>query len=394
MPLIQKAISLRGKAFVAALIIVGLAGCSENTPQPPPLPSVTVVAVEAKPIPLRFRYSGRVAALREVEIRARVPGILKEKVFIEGAPVKEGDILFRIDPTSYETELARVNAVLREAEAQLARTQRDVERTSTLFERQVGSLKARDDALSAYELAQATVAAAKAQVKTAEINLGYTTIRSPIDGVTSLRVLAEGSLVGTNTGDSLLARVTKLDPAYVFFSFADNEHAEIRRLLESGEATIPDGGRLRVKISFGDGTTYEPEGYVDFTDSNIDIQTGTIRARAIAPNPDSKLRPGQFVRVDVEGLTRKSAIAVPQTAVMQGPQGQFVYVVGEGNKAVIRPVQIGMEVENSWIIETGLNSGDRIVTEGLLKVRPDAPVSPSVAKPNAKAPNAKATRAQ
>ena len=373
MPLNRKALF----RFGAVIVSLCLAACDSGTAQLPASapPTVAISEIKAAAVPLRFQYAGRVAAFREVEVRARVSGILQEKSFVEGATVKEGGVLFRIDPATYEAQLARAKAQLKEAEAQIARTQRDAERATILLQRQFGTEKTRDDALSAYESAQASVAAAAAQVKTADINLGYTTITAPIAGVISLRVLPEGSLVGTGANDSLLTRISQLDPVYVYFSFADTEAAEIRRLIDSGEAKGPADGKLQVKISFGDGKLYDRQGYVDFTDSNLDLQTGTVRARAIIPNPESKLRPGQFVRISVEGITRHETVVVPQAAVMQGPQGQFVYAVDAENEASIRPVTIGREVADGWIVEKGLKTGDRIVTEGVIKVKPGAPVT-------------------
>lgn len=376
MPLINRASFLLA-ATVAAL---GLAGCDSGTaPSAPPPPNVTVMEMKAGPVPLRYQYAGRVAAYREVEIRARVSGVLQEKSFVEGASVREGDVLFRIDPAPYEAELARAKAQLQEAQAQISRTKRDAERATTLLQREFGTEKARDDAVSAFELAQASVAGAEAQVKSAEINLGYTTITAPIAGVINLRVLPEGSLVGTGADNSLLSRISQLDPVYVYFSFTDTEANEIRQLLDSGEGEGPANGKLQVRIGFGDGKTYDRDGHVDFTDSNLDLQTGTIRARAVMPNPESKLRPGQFVRVSVEGITRQETVVISQAAVMQGPQGQFVYVVDADNKASIRPVTIGREVTGGWIVEKGLKQGDRVVTEGVIKVKPGAQVTPTAA---------------
>jgi membrane fusion protein (multidrug efflux system) len=362
----------------AALIVaLGLSACDNGSAQVsvPQAPTVAVSEIRAAPVPLRFQYAGRVAAFREVEVRARVSGILQEKSFVEGATVKEGDVLFRIDPAPYEAALDRAKAQLKEAQAQVYRTQRDAERATTLLQRGFGTEKARDDSVAAHELAQAGVASAEAQVKTAKINFGYTTATAPIAGITSLRVLPEGSLVATSQTDSLLTRISQLDPVYVHFSFTDTEATEIRQLIDSGEGTGPADGKLQVKISFGDGKIYDRGGYVDFTDSNLDLQTGTVRARAIIPNPESKLRPGQFVRVSVEGITRHETIVIPQAAVMQGAQGQFVYAVDTENKASIRPVTIGREVTNGWIVEKGLKPGDRIVTEGVIKVKPGASVT-------------------
>jgi len=372
--------SLRNALFRSGAIGLALflAACDNQAATPaPPAPSVTVSEMKAQSVALRFQYAGRVAAFREVEVRARVTGILQEKTFVEGATVKEGDILFRIDPVSYQAELARAKAQLKEAQAQISRTQRDAERATTLLQRQVGTEKARDDATSAYELALATVAGAEAQVKTAEINLGYTTIAAPLAGVISLRVLPEGSLVGTGADNSLLTRISELETVYVYFSFSDTEATEIRRLIDTGEGKGPADGKLKAKISFGDGKKYGREGYVDFTDSNLDLQTGTVRARAIIPNPESKLRPGQFVRVSVEGITRHESIVIPQAAVMQGPQGQFVYAVDAYSKASIRPVTIGREVDDGWVVEKGLKAGDLVVTEGVIKVKPESKVAAS-----------------
>lgn len=377
MPLKNKTIP----SLLLALSTLGLAACDRGTaqaPTPPP-PSVAILALEAKSVPLRFQYAGRVAAFREVEVRARVPGILLEKSFVEGTAVKEGDVLFRIDPATYEVELARARAQRQEAQAQVERTRRDAERTATLFQRQVSSEKARDDAVAAHELAKASLAGAEAAVRAAEINLGYTTIKAPVPGIASLRVVPEGSLVGTNANDSLLTRITQIDQVYVHFSFTDAEANEIRELIGTSDGKSPADGRLQAKISFGDGKSYPVAGRVDFTDSSVDLQTGTVRARAVLPNPQSILRPGQFVRVSVEGITRHDTIVVPQAAVMQGPQGQFVYTVDAENKAAIRPISLGREVSNGWIVEKGLKTGDRIVTEGVIKVRPGAPVSVAAA---------------
>jgi membrane fusion protein (multidrug efflux system) len=372
--------SCKTKAFpsiLLALSALGLTACDPGTaqaPAPPP-PSVAVVAVEAQSVPLRFQYAGRVAAFREVEVRARVSGILVEKSFVEGAAVKEGDVLFRIDPAPYEVELARARAQMQEAKAQVERTRRDAERTLTLFQKQASSEKARDDAVSAHELAKATLAGAEAAVRGAEINLSYTTIKAPLPGMASLRQVPEGSLVGTSANDSLLTRISQIDQVYVHFSFTDTEANEIRELIGTGGGKGPADGRLQAKISFGDGKSYPLAGRVDFTDSSVDLQTGTVRARAVVPNPERILRPGQFVRVSVEGITRDNTIVIPQAAVMQGPQGQFVYAVDAENKASIRPITLGREVSDGWIVEKGLKTGDRIVTEGVIKVRPGAPVT-------------------
>lgn len=387
---------LKAKIFSVASVLtvtLTLAACNntQTPPAAPPPPNVSVTEIKPREVPLRFQYAGRVAAFREVEIRARVSGILKEKSFVEGSAVKAGHVLFRIDPVSFETDVARAKAQLMDAQAQVSRTQRDAERAKTLYDRQVGTLKTRDDTLSAYEQAQAALAGAQAQLRAAEINLGYTTVAAPISGMTSLRILPEGSLVGTGANDSLLTRISEIEKVYVYFSFPETELGEIRRLIDSGEASGPAGGRLLANVILSDGSRYEHQGYVDFTDSGVDLQTGAVRGRALVPNPDMKLRPGQFVRISIEGVTRRDSVVIPQAAVMQGPQGQFVYTIDDKNMAAVRPISIGRDVAGGWIVEQGLKSGDRVVTEGVIKVKPGSPVAATVMKADGGDP-AKVTR--
>ncbi|MET4635990.1 membrane fusion protein (multidrug efflux system) [Kaistia defluvii] len=345
-----------------------------QAPAAPPPPSVELTTVNAREVPLSYSYAGRVSAFREVQVRAQVGGILMERAYVEGARVKAGDVLFRVDPKTYEAEVARADAQLQTAQAQLAQATRDKARAVELFTRQVGSQKTRDDALSAVDLAEAAVAAAKAQLKTAQINLDYATVRAPIDGVTSLDVVPEGSLIGVGTTDSLLTTISQLDPVYVNFSFTDANAAELRSITDAQKAHTADA-KLTATITFGDGRVYDKPGEIDFTSSSIDVQTGTIRSRAVFPNPDLYLIPGQFVRVTISGMSLASAIVVPEIAVLQGPQGKFVYTVDDKNVAAMAPVTLGQSVEGGWIVTEGLKSGDHVVTSGVIKVRPGAPVA-------------------
>lgn len=363
----------RGAAALALLaMLAGGAGAASAQGQMPP-PQVSVMEMKPGDVPLTFEYAGRISAYRDVEVRARVSGILLSRDYEEGAEVKEGQVLFRLDPAPYEAALARAQAQLQQEQATLSRYEKDLERAEQLFNRKVGTEKTFDDAVANVALSKAQVAAAEAQVKTATLDLGYTTVTAPIGGVTSLDTLDEGSLVGTNTDNSLLTEITQLDPAYVNFSFTDRELNQLRALIESGRASRPDDG-LRVHIQFGDGGSYPAEAKVNFTDTTIDQETGTIRARAVVPNPDRKLMPGQFVRAVVNGVTLHDAFVIPQAAVMQGPQGPFVYLVGAESKAEIRPVVLGREVAGGWLVEQGLKAGDKVITEGVIKVRPGAPV--------------------
>ncbi|XOC83037.1 efflux RND transporter periplasmic adaptor subunit (plasmid) [Microvirga sp. M2] len=344
-----------------------------------PPPQVTVTKVEAKEVPVTYEYAARISAHREVQVRARVGGILLKRNFNEGASVKAGQVLFEIDPAPFEAELARAKAQLQQAQAQYNQAVRDAERALQLYAKGAGSEKARDDAISAKELGAAAVAAADAQVRTAQLNLDYTKVRAPISGITSLEQVPEGSLIGTSGDSSLLTSITELDPVYVNFSFADREGSEIRRLLDTQSSNASPAKILKVKITFGDGQTYDQDGTIDFTSSSIDTETGTLQARAVVRNSDRRLVPGQFVRATVTGLTLNDAIVVPEAAVMQGPQGQFVYAVNDSGHAEVRPVQLRRQVEGGWIVASGLRSGDKVVTEGVIKVRPGAPVTASVA---------------
>lgn len=338
-----------------------------------PPPQVTVVDVAPQTVPLTYEYAARISAFRQVDVRARVGGILLKRNFVEGSEVKAGDVLFLIDPASYEAALAQSEAQVKQAQAQLSQAQREEKRNISLFDQNANSQKARDDAVSARELAEAAVAAAQAQLKTAQLNLDYTQVTAPVGGITSLEQVSEGSLIGTTGDTGLLTSITQLDPVYVNFSFSDTEAAEVRRLIDLKKAK-GEAPKLGVKISFGDGSTYDHDGIVDFTSSTIDVSTGTLQARAVVDNPDRRLLPGQFVRATVTGVTLDNAITVPEVALMQSPQGQFVYTIDKDGKAHVNPVSLGQKVGDAWLVLSGLNAGDKVITEGIIKVRPGAPV--------------------
>ncbi|SMC86031.1 membrane fusion protein, multidrug efflux system [Rhizobium sp. RU36D] len=372
----QVALSFRRGFLAAGLTFLG-AGVALAQQQMPP-PAVTVAELQAKDVPLTYEYAARISAFRSVQVRARVNGILLKRNFTEGAEVKAGDVLFLIDPAPYEAALASAQAQLQQAQAQLGQAEREERRATELFNQRVGSEKSRDDAVSARELAEAAVAAAKAGIQTAELNLSYTKVTAPINGLTSLEQVSEGSLVGATGETSLLTQITQLDPVYVNFSFSDAEAAEVRRILATQDVRLGDA-RLKVKISFGDGSDYEQEGEVDFASNSLDLETGTLQARAVVTNPQRRLLPGQFVRATIMGVSLPGAIVVPEMAMMQGPQGQFVYTVDAEGNARINPVVTGQKVEGGWIVQSGLQAGDKVITEGVIKVRPGAPVNPTPA---------------
>ena len=342
-------------------------------PAPPPPPQVGVLAIKAKALPLTFTYAGRVAGFRNVEIRAQVSGTLLKREFSEGATVKQGDVLFSIDPRPYEVALDRAKAQLAQSEATRRQATENWKRVDELVKRQVSTEKQHDDARAVLEQATASVQLMQAEVRNAELNLGHTTIKSPVTGVTRLVSPPEGSLVLTQ--QTILTTITQLDPAYVNFSFTDLEWQAARELNQQLPAPIARES-LTVELQYGNGAPFPGKGKMDASANRVDAQTGTIQARAIFANQEGALLPGQFVRIVIRGVTLPNAIVVPTKAVSQGPQGPFVYVVGPENKAQARPLQLGREVEEGWIAETGLKDGDTVIVDGVMRVRPGASVTP------------------
>ncbi|GAA0567654.1 efflux RND transporter periplasmic adaptor subunit [Caenispirillum bisanense] len=364
-------------------MVAALAACDEGaggaqaaaTPGAPPPPAVTVQQVTLTDVPLTREYAGRTQGAREVQVRARVAGILLERTYVEGQAVAQGDLLFRIDPQPFQVRLNAAEAGLQQSRAGLRQAERNWARVAELWQSRTISARTRDDAQAELDLARAAVAAAEAEVASARIDLGYTTVEAPISGVTSLEDLPEGSLVGTGADNGLLTTITQLDPLHVVFAMPEAERMRERGLLESGRASREgEDGRVAVEIVLGDGSVHPQEGWVDFTASGVDPNTGTIRARAIVPNPDHRLLPGQFVRVRAKGLVQNGVALIPDKALMQGPQGPFVYVVDGEDKAQPRPVTAGALVDGARVIEAGLATGDRVITGGVIKVRPGAPV--------------------
>jgi membrane fusion protein (multidrug efflux system) len=377
------------KRAVAAVVLCALVGAglvywqrnerpsaaasAQPAAHPPPPPKVGVVPIKPKPVPLTFTYAGRVAGFRDVEIRAQVSGILLKRAFAEGARVKQGDVLFRIDPKPYEVALDRAKAQLAQAEATLRQATENWKRTDDLVQRGVYNEKQHDDARAAFEQAKAAVQLGQAEVRNADLNLGYTTIASPVTGITRLLSPPEGTLVLAQ--QTVLTSITQTDPAYVNFSFTDSEYQAARELSRKLPTPI-QREKLSVELQYGNGAPFPATGKIDASANRVDAQTGTIQARAIFANQDGALLPGQFVRIVIKGVTLPAAIVIPRQALNQGPQGPFAYVVGPDSKAQARPLQLGREVDEGWIVEAGLKDGDTLIVDGLMRVRPGAPVSP------------------
>lgn len=362
-------------ALAGSLLLAVLASPLYAADAPPAL-EVVVETVKVEALPLEFEYSARTAGFREVQVRAQVSGILQERTYLEGSAVKKGQVMFRIDPRTYQAALSRAKGALAQEQARYRQTERDLKRIRELQKKGFASESELDNAISNFEQSKANIQAAEAEVLSKQIDLDYTTVKAPISGITSKETVSEGSLmVAGDPNASLLSNITQLDPIYVNFAAPDSDVASVRNGLQNGSLMLPEDGKMSVKITLGDGSVYPLEGKVDFTDSLVDRGTGSVSARAVVPNPEQKLLPGQFVRVQVKGLSLPNAMTLPERAVAQGPAGTFVYVVDNAGIARMRQVTTGHTAKGRWVIVSGISEGERVIVEGLAKVRPDSPVS-------------------
>lgn len=368
---------LRGAAIPAVLfVVVLLAACEPAGSQPnsaPPPPAVTTVTVEPEDVPVAFEYTGKTAGSREVEVRARVTGIILTRNFPEGGHVEAGQSMFTIDPKPYQATLARVEAELASAQARHVQAKREAARLKPLYQSKVASQKQYDDAVSAEAIAEADVMEARARLTQAKLDVGYTRVESPISGIAGRALRSEGNYV--SGPDVLLTEVTQIDPIYVLFGISDAERLKLHAEQQAGRLVLPEGGEYKTSLKLAEGGIYANSGKLTFSDVQVSGSTGTYEARAELPNPNGLLRPGQFVRVILKGAYRPNAILVPQRAVLEGPQGKFVYVVNGDSKAEPRPVDVGDWQGDDWIINAGLASGDRVIVDGVMKIGPGAPVT-------------------
>jgi membrane fusion protein (multidrug efflux system) len=348
-------------------------------PAQPPA-DVGVTDIKRADVPLTLAYAGRVAGFRSVEIRAMVSGTIMKREYAEGARVKQGDILFRIDPRAYQATYDRANAQLAQAQATAVQAEENFNRIQELANRQVATPKQLDDARAARDQSRAAIQSVEADIANARINLEYTLVKAPVAGPTALLAPPEGSIAQAQ--QTVLTTITQLDPAYVDFSVTDAELREFRVFSDNLARPLTDDD-ITVTLQYGDGTTYPKTGKIIMSSQNVDMRTGTVQIRSTFPNADGIILPGQFVRLIIKGITVPKAIVIPQQAVSQGPQGTFVYTVNAQNAAEVRPVKLDREVGNGWIVREGLNEGDRVITDGVMRVRPGAPVKASPYDPKA-----------
>jgi membrane fusion protein (multidrug efflux system) len=319
-----------------------------------------------------------------------VTGILLKRSFIEGGAVKQGQSLYTIDPAPFQAALARAEADVGVAVARLDQARRESARMRALVADKFASQKLADDAASAEAIAEAELKSAQTRLTDARLNLEYTRVESPANGIASRSLRSEGTLV--SGPDVLLTTITQVDPIWVNFGIPDDERLRLQREADAGRLVLPKDGRFEVTVRLADGSVYGRTGRLAFADIRISGQTGTSDARAELPNPEGRLRPGQFVRVTLNGATRPNAMLVPQRAVLEGPQGKFVYVVDEKSTAQARPVEVGEWAGSDWIVTGGLKAGERVITDGVMRIGPGAPVKVADAaaqKPAADARTAK-----
>ena len=354
-----------------------------------PPAEVGVITVQPRTAARTEELPGRLQAVRTAQVRARVEGIVEQRVFREGSDVKAGDVLYRLDARTLEANVASARAALAKVRADAEVTRATEKRYRALLEDRGVSAQEFEQAVARAKQSEADVAAAQAALTRAQIDLGYATVRAPISGRIGRTLVTEGALVGR--GDATpLTTIEQLDPIWVNFSQSSTEFQQMREQIRSGRAQAADD--LPVQLLIEGGQEYPRPGKLLFQDLAVDPATGTIALRAQLPNPQRELLPGQFVRVRLPLAKSADVITVPQRAVQASPQGQIVMVVNPDGTAAPRPVKPGALSGNDWIIDEGLNKGDRVIVEGLQKVRPGAVVNAVPWQPAAPPPVAQASQ--
>jgi len=336
-----------------------------------PPAAVAVMQVAPAPLPAVYEYVGQSAGSREVEVRARVAGILIKRNFREGSSVGRGQSLYTLDVAPFKAALDRADADVASAEARLAQAARTQARLKPLFEAKAVSQKDYDEAVSAEAVIRADLKGAQARRAESALNVEWTRVEAPIGGVIGRSQVSEGTLV--SGPQVLLTSITQTDPALIRFGIADTDQMRWRQESEAGRLVLPRGGAFDVEVVLSDGSVLKRRGKLQFTDARVNAQTGTTEAQAEVANPDGALKPGQFVRVRLLGATRPNAVKVPSRAVLEGPQGKFVYLLADG-KAQPAPVQVGEQLGDQWLINGGLKAGDTVITDGVMRIGPGAPV--------------------
>lgn len=361
-------------------IVLALASCKKQDAAPPamPPPAVSYLPAAQETVEITREMPGRIDAIRVAEVRARVPGILLEKTFEEGAEVDAGAILFRIDPASFEATRDSAAGNLARAEAVLEQAKRDAERFRSLVSSNAVSQREADNALSAAKIAEAEVATAAAALKTAELNLSYATVTAPISGRIGRAQVTEGALVGQGAA-TLLAVIQQLNPIYLDFTQSSADLLNLKRAAKAGTVSEVSNGSAAVTLLLENGEEYPHPGKILFSEASVDPSTSMVSLRAEFPNPDRLLLPGMFARVRVVQAIRENAVTVLQRAVTHTRDGSgSVLVIDDENTAQVRMIQTAEAHDGKWIVTSGLKAGERVIIEGHMKARPGTPVNPEL----------------
>jgi membrane fusion protein (multidrug efflux system) len=396
MSLVSCLVSRNTRIALAVTALSVLAACGKKPDTAaggPPPTEVSIVTIAPQKLALSDELPGRLEATRIAQVRARVPGIILKRAFREGSDVKAGDVLFRIDPAPLQAAFASAQAAQARAEATSSQATAKAKRYQPLVEVNAISKQEYDDAVASQKTAEADVLTARAARQTAALNLGYATVTAPISGRIGRALVTEGALVG-QADVTQLALIQQLDPIYVNLTQPSNEVLKLKRALADGKLKGVGDGQAKVTLLTDDGQPYPQAGKLLFSDLSVDQSTGEITLRAEFPNPQRTLLPGMYVRARLEQGIDENAIVVPQQSVVRDVGGSVVMLVGADNKIVAQPVTTGGSQGNVWIIRDGVKAGDRVVVEGLQKVKPGATVTtvpwkdPTKAAPATAAPAA------
>jgi membrane fusion protein (multidrug efflux system) len=363
-------------AVALALVVAGCSGSNAQSAAPAPLPEVSVVTVRKASVAVTMDLPGRTSPVAVAQVRARVDGIVLSRPFKEGGDVASNQLLYQIDPAPYRAALASAEAMLANAEAAVVSANALAERYKVLLAGNGVAQQDYDNAVAAQGQALANVATGKAAVQVARINLGYTNVASPIKGRIGPSAVTQGAYVQASAA-TLMATVQQLDPIYVDLNQSSVQGLQLRRDIASGRLKLNGPGQARITLLLDDGTQYPLAGSLQFTDVTVDPNTGSVTVRALFPNPAFVLLPGMFVRARIDQGMNDNVVLVPQVGVTHDPTGKATaLVVGTDNKVTLRTVQATRTSGDQWVVEGGLNDGDRVIVSGLQRTQPGATVRP------------------
>lgn len=362
--------------LLVSLLTMTLAGCGKHKESagPPPAAEVVAITIQPRTMPAVFPFIAQIQSSHQVNVMARVSGFLEKICYAEGREVSKGQILFQIDKKPFIAAVDAVKAEVEIRQSQLWTAKASYNRIKPLADLNAASKSDLDNAIGSVKSAEAGLQQAVANLAKAKLDLGYTTITSPVTGVAGQSKIREGGYIAAGSDSANLTYVAKLDPAWVDFSISQNEHSDWQKEVGSGRIIEPKNNRYTVTVELADGRHYPHIGVVNYSDPSFNRETGTFLVRAQIPNPQGLLRPGMFVKAYMAGAVRPNALAVPQKAVQQTPNGHVVFIVSAKSEAEVRPVTVGDWVGTDWIIKQGLKAGEKVIVDGFMKLAPGMPV--------------------